>query len=151
MLSCDPLMSSSLLSVFVGLFGLFSLASHIFSRASFGLIRRRSLTTGANTDLGFEAASEYVALGATSLLLNVRSIEKGDEINAKIVQPTGIDTSVISALQVNLDDFSKLHNFVQWLDNLAENVDVARLNIGVGLSSYKKSEEGRELAVRTPT
>ncbi|KAK3943683.1 hypothetical protein QBC46DRAFT_28136 [Diplogelasinospora grovesii] len=47
------------------------------------------LVTGANTGLGFEAAVKYAALGASKLILGVRSADKGEAARQRIVQRSG--------------------------------------------------------------
>ncbi|KAL8727213.1 MAG: hypothetical protein Q9166_006177 [cf. Caloplaca sp. 2 TL-2023] len=106
------------------------------------------LITGANTGLGFEAALKYASLGAAKLLLGVRSIDKGKEAKAKIVQETGFPAKDISVLQVDLGTFASIQHFVKELDQAADFIDVVLLNAGVGPPSFKKSPEGWEMAVQ---
>ena len=106
------------------------------------------LVTGANTGLGFEAALKYAALGAARLLLAVRSVEKGNAAKAKIVQNTGFRGDAISILQVDLDSFVSIQEFINHLDETTDRIDVVLLSAGVAPPRYKKSEEGWEMAVQ---
>jgi NAD(P)-dependent dehydrogenase (short-subunit alcohol dehydrogenase family) len=51
------------------------------------------LVTGANTGLGFQAAVKYAALGASSLILAARSLQKGEAAKNEIVRRTGCPRS----------------------------------------------------------
>ena len=106
------------------------------------------LITGANTGLGFEAALKYASLGAARLLLGVRSIAKGNEAKAKLVDKTSFPAKDISVLQVDLTTFTSVQEFVAELDKTADHIDVVLLNAGVGPPSFKKSPQGWEMAVQ---
>lgn len=106
------------------------------------------LITGANTGLGFEAALKYASLGASKLLLGVRSIDKGNEAKAKIVKSTGFDANAISVFRVDLGTFASVQQFIKDVDRTADHVDVVLLNAGVAPPHYKKSPEGWEMAVQ---
>ena len=106
------------------------------------------LVTGANTGLGFEAALKYAALGASKLLLAVRSIDKGNAAKAKIVQRTGFNADAISILQVDLGTFASVQRFVTDLSKSVEYVDVALLNAGLAAPKFSRSKEGWEMAVQ---
>ena len=106
------------------------------------------LVTGANTGLGFEAALKYATLGASKLLLAVRSIDKGNAAKAKIVQRTGFNADAISILQVDLGNFASVHRFVTDLNKSVDYIDVALLNAGIVAPKFSKSEEGWEMGVQ---
>ena len=106
------------------------------------------LITGANTGLGFEAALKYASLGAAKLILAVRTIDKGNAAKANIIQQTGFSAKSIIILQVDLDTFPSVQQFVKDLDRSTDCIDVALLNAGVGPPSYKQSPEGFEMALQ---
>ena len=112
------------------------------------LISKTVLITGANTGLGFQAAIKYALHGVSRLILGVRSIEKGNEAKARIVQRTGISKDAIEVLGVDLSNFASVQQFIKDLDQTLDRLDIALLNAGIGPPSYKKSEEGWEMAVQ---
>ncbi|KAK7911582.1 hypothetical protein PG985_014063 [Apiospora marii] len=109
---------------------------------------RTVLVTGANAGLGFEAAVKYAKLGASRLLLGVRSKDKGLAAKARIVEQTGIRGDAVSVLLVDLLRFSSVQKFVDEVNQTVDHLDVVLLNAGLASPTYKTSPEGYELAVQ---
>ncbi|GME48510.1 hypothetical protein G7Y79_00039g076240 [Neofusicoccum parvum] len=105
------------------------------------------LVTGANTGLGFEAAVKYAALGASKLILGVRSIDKGEAAKKEVVRRTGY-TNPIIILTVDLGEFESVKSFIQALEKETPHLDVALLNAGLTNPSFVKSSAGWELALQ---
>ncbi|KAK0652706.1 hypothetical protein B0T16DRAFT_443867 [Cercophora newfieldiana] len=108
------------------------------------------LAVGSNTGLGFEAAVKYSALGASKLILGVRTAEKGNDTKARILAITKRSPDSISYLTVDLSTFASVVAFGEALEQevSASGLDVALLCAGVAPPSYSASEEGYELAVQ---
>lgn len=106
------------------------------------------LVTGANTGLGFEAALKYARLGASRLLLAVRTPSKGAEAKDRILEATGRKDDFITILQVDLTDLGNVQAFVRALEAETDHLDVALLNAGVANPGYKKAASGWEMAVQ---
>ncbi|KAI3322945.1 short-chain dehydrogenase/reductase [Xylariaceae sp. AK1471] len=106
------------------------------------------LVTGANTGLGFEAAVKYAALGASRLILAVRTAAKGEDAKTRIVQRTGCDSNIITVLTVDLTSFDSVQAFIVNLKKIVNKLDIALLNAGLGNPSYEKSPSGWEMAVQ---
>ncbi|KAK5634673.1 hypothetical protein RRF57_010386 [Xylaria bambusicola] len=73
------------------------------------------LATGANTGLGYRAALECAALGASRLILVVRSREKGEAAKARIARETKCTPDSIEVMTVGLSLFSSVKEFVKCL------------------------------------
>src|SRR5947207_9430389 len=69
------------------------------------------LVTGSNTGLGFQAAIKYAALGASTLILGVRSVEKGEAAKAAIVEQAGCRPDIIKVMQIDMNIFSSVEEF----------------------------------------
>lgn len=108
------------------------------------------LVTGANTGLGFEAATKYVALGADKLILAVRSAAKGEEAKKRILERTGRRSGQvdIAILTVDLTDFASVQGFVRNLRHETQHLDVALLNAGLANPKFEQSPTGWEMAVQ---
>ncbi|KXX74313.1 Retinol dehydrogenase 11 [Madurella mycetomatis] len=107
------------------------------------------LVTGANTGLGFEAAVKYAALGASKLILGIRSKDKGEVAKKRIVERSGrSDDNFITILLVDLADLASVQAFVKSLNKTTTHLDVALLNAGLANPSYRQSSAGWELAVQ---
>ncbi|KAK0619667.1 hypothetical protein B0T14DRAFT_603418 [Immersiella caudata] len=110
------------------------------------------LVTGSNTGLGFEAAVKYSALGASKLILGVRTAEKGEDTKRRILTQTGRDADSIGYLLVDLSTFASVQKFCKELDKevSSSGLDVALLCAGLAPPGYKTSPEpeGWELALQ---
>jgi NAD(P)-dependent dehydrogenase (short-subunit alcohol dehydrogenase family) len=106
------------------------------------------LITGANIGLGFEAAQKFAALGASTLIFGVRSLEKGAAAKTKIEQSTKCQPSVIQLFQVDMSSFESIDKFVKDVSSKIEKIDIAVLNAGVSVSAYNLSPHGWEMALQ---
>ena len=107
------------------------------------------LVTGANTGLGFEAAVKYAMLGASKLILGVRSADKGEAAKQRIMQRSGRnDGDFITVLIVDLADVASVQAFVRSLSEATTRLDVALLNAGLANPSFQLSAAGWEMALQ---
>ena len=87
--------------------------------------------TGANTGLGFEAAKALVSLNASTVILAVRSTEKGEAAAKSIHNSTGKE-GVVQVWQLDLTSYESVKAFakrcegLQRLDAVIENAGVAK-------------------------
>ena len=65
------------------------------------------LVTGANCGLGFEAATKFVTLGATTIILACRNPKKGEAAVAAIEQRTGI-TGVLWSWELDMNSYASV-------------------------------------------
>jgi NAD(P)-dependent dehydrogenase (short-subunit alcohol dehydrogenase family) len=106
------------------------------------------LITGPNTGLGFEAATKFAALGASTLIFGVRSLEKGKAAKLQIEERTRCSPDVIQLFQLDMMSFDSIDEFVKKVNNGFEKVDIAVLNAGVAVSAYNLSVHGWEAALQ---
>jgi len=103
------------------------------------------LVTGSNVGLGFEAANKYVALGASRVILAVRSIEKGTEAKEEISRRNGNAAATrIDVWKLDMDSFASVKAFAERVERELERLDVALLNAGLMMRAFQKSPEGWE-------
>lgn len=105
------------------------------------------LITGANVGLGFEAAIKFATLGASRLVLGVRSRHKGEEAGAKICEQTGYSPNQIAVYELDMSVFSSVKKFAEEVAK-EPRLDVAILNAGLVAPSYKLSPEGYEMSIQ---
>ncbi|PMD29081.1 NAD(P)-binding protein [Hyaloscypha variabilis F] len=106
------------------------------------------LITGANVGLGFESAIKFAALGASSLIFGVRSLQRGEDAKKLICQRTGYLLSNIKLFQLDMSTFASVKNFADTVTKNVPRIDVAILNAGVALPSYQVSREGYEMTLQ---
>lgn len=116
---------------------------------------RTVLITGSNTGLGLAAARHYLALGASHIIMGVRSLTKGEAARAQLETETKVvgqeqKGGVISVLQLDMSDFASIQRFVQRVEREFDRLDVAVLNAGLLNKVYKASpgEEGWEETIQ---
>ncbi|KAI1419986.1 hypothetical protein F5Y12DRAFT_775164 [Xylaria sp. FL1777] len=105
------------------------------------------LITGANSGLGYASAVKYAALGASPLILAVRSQEKGDEARTSIIRKTGY-TGQIVVLILELSSFASVNTFADQLDEKFAELDVALLCAGIAAPDYRTSADNYELTTQ---
>ena len=111
------------------------------SRPSFA--GRTIIVTGANVGLGFEAALKWVELGAKKVILAVRTLSKGDEAKRQIESRTG-RTGVLEVWHLDMLDYASIKAFADRANRDLDRIDVACLNAGVVMQSFKESPYGYE-------
>ena len=104
---------------------------------------RTVLVTGANVGLGFEAALKWVQLGAEKVILAVRTLSKGDEAKKQIETKTG-RKGVLEVWHLDMMDYASIKAFADRATKELERLDIACLNAGVVMQSYKESPYGYE-------
>jgi NAD(P)-dependent dehydrogenase (short-subunit alcohol dehydrogenase family) len=102
------------------------------------------LITGPNAGLGFEAATKFAALGASTLIFGVRSIEKGKLAKSQIEERTKCKADVIQLVHLDMKDFDSIDKFVKEVSRRFTMIDIAVLNAGVAVPAYKLSSHGWE-------
>ena len=100
------------------------------------------LVTGANSGLGLEAAVKFVQLGAAKVVLGVRTLSKGEEAQKQIEARTG-RKGVAEVWHLDMLDYASIKAFAEQATKL-ERLDIAVLNAGVVMSTYKESSYGYE-------
>lgn len=96
---------------------------------SASLASQTVLITGANSGLGLETARHIVKLGASKVVLGVRSIARGEAAKNDIESTTG-RTGVVEVWQVDLERFDSVEAFTARAARL-ERLDVAIMNAGL--------------------
>ncbi|XXG96088.1 hypothetical protein Hte_002366 [Hypoxylon texense] len=94
------------------------------------------LVARANSGLGFHAAIKYAQLGASRLILGVRSQEKGEAAKASILSQTKSSAEII-IITVDLSTFASMTQFARRVDRQVDNLHIALLCAGVLEPTFK--------------
>ncbi|TVY45350.1 Short chain dehydrogenase, partial [Lachnellula occidentalis] len=106
------------------------------------------IITGANTGLGLATAQHILNLGATKVILGVRSISKGEEAKTKLSAETTNPSASIEVWQVDLGSFVSVKAFADRAARL-EKLDTAIMNAGLATGKWALSaEEGWETHIQ---
>ena len=106
---------------------------------------RAVLVTGANSDLGYQAALKYAAQGP--LILDVRTQEKGETAKASIVRETGTSSKIMIET-VDLSTFTSVQQFCDRVCRRVPELHVALLCAGLTKPNFIRGSEGFEMALQ---
>lgn len=106
------------------------------------------LVTGANSGLGHETAVKFAALGASTLILGVRTQEKGEQAKADIIAKTHCSPDIFIIETVDLSTFASVKEFASRVKARVPKLDVASLNAGIAQWKYEKSPDGFEMTLQ---
>ena len=98
------------------------------------------VVTGANVGLGKEAARHFTRLGASSVILAVRSLDKGEAAKKDIEASTG-RTNVVKVWHLDMSSYASVLSFADKVAKELDRLDVALLNAGVVRSKWEVFEQ----------
>lgn len=112
------------------------------------IIGKTVLVTGASGGLGLEAARHYVRLGASRVILAVRSQSKGDAARQNILSSVKAEGKMnccaVEVWIVELASFGSVAAFANRAMKELGTLDIAVLNAGVSNTQYKLTDDGWE-------
>jgi NAD(P)-dependent dehydrogenase (short-subunit alcohol dehydrogenase family) len=97
------------------------------------------MITGANSGIGYHAALKFIKLGASKVILAVRTLEKGYVAKQNIEATMGEgECDRIVVMQLDMNDFGSIKQFATNLEQEvgADGLQVAILNAGVAPGTY---------------
>ncbi|GKT42810.1 short chain dehydrogenase citE [Colletotrichum spaethianum] len=97
--------------------------------------------TGSNVGLGKEAARHFTRLGASKLILAVRSLDKGREAKEDIEATTNCAKDIIEVWELDMSKYASVQKFASRLRTGLERVDIFIANAGVVHVEFKQMEE----------
>jgi NAD(P)-dependent dehydrogenase (short-subunit alcohol dehydrogenase family) len=98
------------------------------------------IITGSNTGLGKEAARHIARLGAETLILAVRSLEKGEAAKRDIELSTKCGKDVIQVWQLDLTNYSSVLKFVERAQTL-QRIDALLANAAIATMTFAMAED----------
>ncbi|KAJ4990221.1 short-chain dehydrogenase [Stagonosporopsis vannaccii] len=97
------------------------------------------IVTGSNVGLGKEAARHLTRLGASTVILAVRSIEKGEAAKRDIESSTR-KQGVLKVWQLDMSSYQSVLDFAAKASKELNRIDVALLNAGVARGQWELAE-----------
>jgi len=101
------------------------------------------IITGSNTGLGKEAARHYARLGASKVILAVRSLEKG-----KLQRKTLLlwrPKDLIEVWQINMASYASVKAFAARVEAELNRVDIFHANAGLVCSKFALAEDNETM------
>jgi NAD(P)-dependent dehydrogenase (short-subunit alcohol dehydrogenase family) len=98
------------------------------------------IVTGSNTGLGKEAARHFVNLGASTVILAVRSTEKGEAAKKDIESTTG-KKNVVQVWSLDMSSYKSVQDFGARVEKELPRLDIAVLNAGIATGKYVLAEQ----------
>ncbi|KAI2084783.1 hypothetical protein LOZ36_004544 [Ophidiomyces ophidiicola] len=108
------------------------------------------LITGGNTVLGLEAAVKYVNLGAATVIIGCRDIDRGIQAKSTIEAHTH-RLAVVQVWPLDLNRYESVVAFSDRINREFSRLDVVLLNAGALHRQYNLSPEGWENTIQTNT
>ncbi|KIW54138.1 hypothetical protein PV05_06520 [Exophiala xenobiotica] len=109
------------------------------------------LITGANTGLGREAARQALQLGASTVIMGVRTLSKGEAAKEDIRESTGVRPEAIEVWQLDMESFESVKSFASRAErfvNAGGRLDVAIMNAGVATGKFVQTPDGWERSLQ---
>ena len=109
------------------------------------------IVTGASSGLGYETALKFAQKGASTLILAVRNVKKGEAAKSSIEAATGQSSSTtIEIWELEMVDYESVKRFAKRAEGL-EKLDIAVLNAGVLSKEFRKEKYGFESTLQINT
>jgi NAD(P)-dependent dehydrogenase (short-subunit alcohol dehydrogenase family) len=99
------------------------------------------IVTGSNVGLGKEAARHYARLGASTVVLAVRNLEKGEAAKKDIDQSTGCGPDVVKVWQLDLASYQSVKDFAARATKELSRIDVLLENAAIATWKYVMAED----------
>lgn len=91
---------------------------------------------------GKEAAKHYARLGASTVIIAVRSLEKGEAAKDYIEKTTSCKTGVVQVWHLDLSSYGSVKQFAARVNKELPRVDVLLENAAIAAAKYQEAEGG---------
>jgi NAD(P)-dependent dehydrogenase (short-subunit alcohol dehydrogenase family) len=111
------------------------------------------LVTGSNTGLGRETVRHALSLGASNIIMGVRSLSKGKEARDDILSSIpNAPEKTIEVWELDMSNFQSVVAFARRVKDYVENegrrLDVAIMNAGIASLDWNVSADNWELSIQ---
>ncbi|KAJ8692272.1 hypothetical protein PTI98_009600 [Pleurotus ostreatus] len=104
------------------------------------------VVVGANTGIGFEAATHFARMGPGRLILACRSLERGSVALAKLEASTGCKTAELWLL--DLSSFESVRGFADRIEQEVQRLDILIANAAVVPNQFEETKDHWETSVQ---
>jgi retinol dehydrogenase 12 len=105
------------------------------------------IVTGSNVGLGKEAVRHFVRLGASKVIMAVRSVEKGESAKREIAFSLRVSLDVMEVWKMDLTDYDSIKAFAERCNSL-ERLDAVVENAGLANLKFEMAG-GYEASITT--
>jgi NAD(P)-dependent dehydrogenase (short-subunit alcohol dehydrogenase family) len=113
---------------------------------------KTAVITGASAGLGREVTRQLLRLRASTVILGVRNIAKGEACAETLRQECGIQTDsprpTIKVMELDMDRYDSVQRFTKQLREEIPVVDLLIVNAGIGLWKLERSPSGHERTIQ---
>ncbi|KAK9371246.1 hypothetical protein V1509DRAFT_614057 [Lipomyces kononenkoae] len=110
------------------------------------------IVTGANTGLGFAASREFLVLGASRLILAVRTISKGETARQQLLQDISVKknnpNAEVKIMPLDMCDYKSVITFAADVKKQLGVLHIVLLNAGVNSMNWQETVNGHELTLQ---
>lgn len=99
------------------------------------------IVTGSNVGLGKEAAKHFARLGASTIILAVRSIEKGNAAKKEIESSAKCSPDVVKVWKLDMANYQSVQDFAAKAAKELPRLDIAVLNAGIATQKFEILEK----------
>ncbi|KAL4967235.1 uncharacterized protein BDV14DRAFT_207684 [Aspergillus stella-maris] len=107
------------------------------------LTGKTAVITGASAGMGLEVAKQLLRLRASTVILAVRNVSKGETCAQSLRRDRGIrmhnPQDVIKVMEVDMDRYDSVQRFAKNIRDSVPVVDLLILNAGIGLLKLERS------------
>lgn len=111
-----------------------------------------AIITGANTGIGLETARQLLQRHAATVILAVRTVQKGEAARATLLADPTIQAlrplPTITTMHLDMADYASVTSFAAAFQAAHPRLDLLILNAGVGPVVFARSASGHERAVQ---
>lgn len=106
------------------------------------------LVTGATSGVGLEASRQFLQLRAR-LILGVRNVGKGEQVKHALLQD--VPGGTVDVLELDLQSFKSVEDFMVALGKLVDSVDIAVMNAGLFTRTEQLTPDGYHMLLQVST
>jgi NAD(P)-dependent dehydrogenase (short-subunit alcohol dehydrogenase family) len=99
------------------------------------------IITGSNVGLGKEAARHFARMGASKLILAVRSLDKGEAAKLEIETTTSCAKGVIQVWKLDMASYTSVQEFSARIETELDRIDIFIANAGIAPARYTTAED----------
>jgi NAD(P)-dependent dehydrogenase (short-subunit alcohol dehydrogenase family) len=107
------------------------------------------MITGATGGIGYELSLQVLRLGATDLILAVRSLQKGSAARLELLADEQVrannPAANIRVYELDLGDYDSVSTCATRILREEKKLDVLVLNAGINLAHFERSASGYEM------
>ncbi|KAI2472640.1 hypothetical protein F4781DRAFT_428062 [Annulohypoxylon bovei var. microspora] len=93
-----------------------------------------AVVTGSSSGLGLEASRQLLSFGLSTLIIAVRSAEKGEQVVSEL--RTQFSKATIQVWPLEMESYESIQAFVRDLDSQLPRLDIAILNAGMQTADF---------------